>query len=102
MIEKRFKLAYCDYDWWAICDNENNNELGISGQEVVDLMNELNDENEAFKNSDNITELETEIMKLKEENKELKEQLKDCTKKAKEEIRKEAENDAIRWINIGR
>ena len=40
--------------------------------DVVELLNELNDENDAFKNSDNITELETEIMKLKEENKELR------------------------------
>ena len=39
---------------------------------VTECLNELNDENEAFKNSDNITELETEIMKLKEENKELR------------------------------
>ena len=44
-----------------------------SDSEVADLLNELNDENEAFKNSDNITELETEIMKLKEENNELQE-----------------------------
>ena len=42
---------------------------------VTECLNELNDENEAFKNSDNITELETEIMKLKEENKELKEEI---------------------------
>ena len=39
---------------------------------VIDKLNELNDENEAFKNSDNITELETEIMELKEETKALK------------------------------
>lgn len=53
MTEKRFELAYCDYDWWAICDNENNKELhkelGLSGQEVVDLMNEINDENKELK-----------------------------------------------------
>lgn len=39
---------------------------------------------------------------LEKENKELKEQLKNCTKKAKEEIRKEREENAIRWANIGR
>lgn len=49
MTEKRFKLAYCDYDWWAICDNENKNELGISGQEVVDVLNELHEENQKLK-----------------------------------------------------
>ena len=41
-------------------------------QWIKSLLNELNDENEVFKNSDNITELETEIMKLKEETKALK------------------------------
>ena len=29
-------------------------------------------------------------------------QLKDCTKLAKEEIRRERENAAIKWANIGR
>ena len=39
MTAKRFKLAYCDYDWWAICDKENPTELGISGEDVVELLN---------------------------------------------------------------
>ena len=42
------------------------------------------------------------LNELEEENRELKEQLKDCTKKAKEEIRKQREENAIRWANIGR
>ena len=52
---------------FAYCNGEQN--------KITDKLNELNDENEVFKNSDNIAELETEIMKLKEENKELKQQL---------------------------
>lgn len=42
---KRFTLAYEDYDWWAICDKENPTELGISGLDVVELLNELHEEN---------------------------------------------------------
>ena len=50
MTEKRFKLGIYGYDWWTICDNKTNNDkLGISGSEVVDLMNELADENEQLK-----------------------------------------------------
>ena len=39
MTAKRFTLAYADYDWWAICDKENPTELGISGEDVVELLN---------------------------------------------------------------
>lgn len=39
---------------------------------------------------------------LVEENEQLKKQLKDCTGKAKKEIRKQKEENAIRWANIGR
>lgn len=49
MTEKRFKLAYADYDWWAICDKENPTELGISGEDVVELLNELHEENQKLK-----------------------------------------------------
>ena len=49
MIAKRFTLAYADYDWWAICDKENPTELGISGEDVVKLLNELHEENEQLK-----------------------------------------------------
>lgn len=45
MTEKRFTLAYEDYDWWAICDKENPTELGISGLDIVELLNELHEEN---------------------------------------------------------
>lgn len=46
--------------------------------------------------------LDLENEQLKEENQKLKEQLKNCTEKAKEEIRKQEEENAIRWANIGR
>ena len=46
MTTERFTLAYADYDWWAICDKENPTELGISGEDVVDLLNELHEENQ--------------------------------------------------------
>ena len=49
MTAKRFTLAYADYDWWAICDKENPTERGISGEDIVELLNELNDENEQLK-----------------------------------------------------
>ena len=49
MTAKRFKLAYADYDWWAICDKENPTELGISGEDVVELLNELHEENQKLK-----------------------------------------------------
>ena len=53
MTAKRFKLAYADYDWWAICDKENPTELGISGEDVVELLNELHEENEQLKQRNN-------------------------------------------------
>lgn len=40
-----------------------------SMQEFIDYVNELIEENQALKQSDNITDLETEIMQLKEERK---------------------------------
>lgn len=39
---------------------------------------------------------------LEKENKKLKERLENCTKNAKEAIRKEREENAIKWANIGR
>ena len=48
MTAKRFTLAYADYDWWAICDKENPTELGISGEDVVELLNELYEENKGI------------------------------------------------------
>ena len=83
MTAKRFKLAYADYDWWAICDKENPTELGISGEDVVELLNELHEENKTFREAlqelkeiddyqeMRINELHEENQRLQEENKEL-------------------------------
>ena len=49
MTGKRFTLAYSDYDWWAICDKENPTKRGISDNDVVDLLNQLNDKNKQLK-----------------------------------------------------
>jgi regulator of replication initiation timing len=83
MIEnKRFTLIK-DTEWWFVSDNTIKvNEFGyrddltgedkyrglkqdLTEKEVVDLLNELAEENEQLKSSDTITDLETEIMKLK-------------------------------------
>lgn len=63
MTAKRFTLAYADYDWWAICDKENPTELGISGEDVVRLLNEQDEKN---------IELSTKCSQLEKENKQLK------------------------------
>ena len=46
---KRFHLAFENEEWWSICDETNNSFegkfYGISGQEVVDLLNTLDDKN---------------------------------------------------------
>jgi len=44
----------------------------LSDEQVLKILNQLTEENEQLKSSDTITDLETEIMKLKEENKELR------------------------------
>lgn len=75
---KRFEYRLCcsELYYFYIIDNETGKDYrSLVDDRLLELLNELNDENVAFKNSDNITELETEIMKLKEENKELKKRL---------------------------
>lgn len=51
---KRFHLAFENDDWWSICDETNNSFegkfYGISGQEVVDLLNTLDDKNKRLTN----------------------------------------------------
>ena len=64
MTEKRFTLAYSDYDWWAICDKENPTKRGISDNDVVDLLNQLNEENEQLKQS--IKEIDDSELHLKQ------------------------------------
>lgn len=55
-------------DCWYIYISENDSNWQDM---LIDKLNELHEENQALKQSDNITDLETEIMKLREENKEL-------------------------------
>ena len=93
---KRFTLAYADYNWWAICDKKNPTELGISGEEVVKLLNELHEENKelqrhldvmrsgALTDDKRIKELYdenkqfvTKCHNLEEENEQLKQQIKE-------------------------
>ena len=73
MTAKRFKLAYADYDWWAICDKENPTELGISGEDVVELLNELSEENEQLRHDATI--LIQSNQDYRKENEQLKQQL---------------------------
>lgn len=79
MIEnKRFEYRLCSDElyYFYIIDNETGKDYRyLVDDRLLKLLNKLNDENVAFKKSDNIAELETEIMKLKEENKELKKRL---------------------------
>ena len=58
MTAKKFTLAYADYDWWAICDKENPTERSISGEDVVELLNELHEENKRLTDKLNQTALE--------------------------------------------
>ena len=74
MIKKRFII---DDD--GIVTDMVDLSMYIDNDDCCEKLNELNDENE-----------------------QLKQQLKDCTAKAKEEIRKQKEENAIRWANIGR
>ena len=116
MTEKRFTFTQ---DTLAKADVFDGNEfvcctLSVWVEQLVDLLNELAEENKEIKiQYDNLKAQRDEfyhgarenanrVGQLEKENKELREQLKDCTEKAKEEIRKQAENEAIRWANIGR
>ena len=68
--------------------------------ECVDWLNDLHEENEQLKSSDTITDLETQIMKLKQENEQLKQQVEDLefklrTIKAYDRTVKEEHSDAV-------
>lgn len=76
MTDKRFVDIEVGADTGLIrlyTSDENYNEY--NGMEVLKMLNELHDENEAFKKADNLTDCETQIMKLKTENKKLKQLL---------------------------
>jgi len=76
------------------------NELAEENKEIKIQYDNLKAQRDEFYHG--ARENANRVGQLEKENKELREQLKDCTEKAKEEIRKQAENEAIRWANIGR
>ena len=78
----------------------------MSLDETVEHMNnqywkykQLKEENEQLKQRIKKIKKDVDALSCGEE---YEQQLKDCTKLAKEEIRKEREDAAIRWANIGR
>ena len=73
------------YGTFSACDKHDRKSM----QEFIDYVNEIIEENQALKQSDNITDLETQIMKLKEEN----ENLKQALWEAEEEYLHEAYHD---------
>lgn len=75
MAGKRFTLAYADYDWWAICDKDNPTELGISGESVVKLLNELHEENQTL--SSQVMLYKSELDVFANQNKKLERQIKE-------------------------
>ena len=82
------------------CLHEKAMSNGRIASELLNAKEQLEKENKELKLT--TMEMEDYLARMEEENKKLREQLKDCTEKAKEEIRKQAENEAIRWANIGR
>lgn len=95
--EENYKYKNNKADKQKICNLLNNLEkenydLMIDNEELKHTNRELYLENQRLQN-----QLEDCV-----ENQRLKNQLEDCVEKAKEEIRKEKENAAIKWINIGR
>jgi len=71
MIAKRFKVVQGYNDRY--CQDTATNKL-LNQNQTVEYLNNLCEENEQLKSSDTITDLETEIMKLKQENEQLKQQ----------------------------
>lgn len=78
MVEKRFTVFKSKLSGLFVV-NDNTHEFHFEGVEnastimkLVGLLNNYIEENEQLKSSDTITDLETEIMKLKKENEQLK------------------------------
>ena len=65
MSEKRFELAYEQGDWWAVRDGD----ITLWKEEVVALLNELAEENEALKKfiKDNFNEMMDNKMVIDDE-----------------------------------
>ena len=87
-IEKKYRYFQADGDYPKIIKGDINYcfAFPFDAQMLCEELNEM------------VETIET----LKEENEQLKQQLKDCIGEAKEEIRKQNEENAIRWANIGR
>ena len=76
MTEKRFTFN-CDSNWWTISDNTTNDER-LWGQDVVDKLNELTEENTRLKNKLKfLNELNKPYGTIIEENQKLKRQIED-------------------------
>ena len=119
MIEKRYVIEEIGNMFRVLKDNEplTTKFENCDKQDVTNLIAELNEVHEEKKELQfqynllreqanefhrGARENANRVGQLEKENKELREQLKDCTEKAKEEIRKQREENAIRWANIGR
>ena len=118
--EERKGIESCFHNWRILYDEAKNKveELNKENQELKYKYNEQSNDKIGLEESieellKENKELKRELKKckhnklfsrreLERENKELKEQLKNCSDKAKEEIRKQREENAIRWANIGR
>ena len=88
-----------DYNW---IDTQTG--AGIDPEDAFDIVNEQHREIESLKAQNN--GLLTDLSEMHKDciacEKKYEKQLENCTKQAKEEIRKERENMAIKWANIGR
>lgn len=76
----------------------------IDPEDAFDIVNEQHREIKSLKAQNNglltdLSEMQKDCIACEEK---YEQQLKDCTKLAKEEIRREREDAAIRWANIGR
>lgn len=76
----------------------------IDPEDALDILNKQYELIQLLKIKNN--GLETDISEMQKDciacEKKYEQQLKDCIKLAKEEIRRERENAAIKWANIGR
>lgn len=98
-LEKMRLIIDDDYNWidtktGAVIDPEDAFDIVNKQHELIELLKiKINGlENDIF-------EIQKDCIACEEN---YEQQLKDCTKLAKEEIRKEKEDAAIRWANIGR
>ena len=79
VIDKLNELAEENQDHKAMIEflSTENIQIMDAVKTRTQIQHQLEEENEQLKSSDTITDLETEIMKLKQENEQLKQQIKD-------------------------